>query len=60
MEEKDIIITMKGAAWNVVMNALASRPYGEVAAVIADIQRQAAPQVTESQAANVASAASEG
>ena len=49
MEEKEIQVTMKGAMWNVVMNALAGRPYAEVATVIAEIQRQAAVQINGEQ-----------
>ena len=50
MEDKDISITLKGNAWNVVMNALASRPYGEVVALVAEIQRQAAEQINDAPA----------
>jgi len=45
MEEKIVTISMKLVNWNLVMHALAQRPYGEVAAVIAELQQQAAPQV---------------
>ena len=40
MENKEISITMKTDVWNFVLNALAGRPYAEVAQVIAEMARQ--------------------
>lgn len=45
MEEKVITITLKTPEWNIVLNALGSRPYGEVVALIGEIQRQATDQL---------------
>ena len=45
MEDKEIAITLKSSEWNVVLNALANRPYGEVMNVIAAMQQQASSQV---------------
>lgn len=39
-----IQISLKAAEWNLVLNALAHRPYGEVAEVVAKIAAQANPQ----------------
>lgn len=52
METKVISIELPVAAWNVVMSALADRPYAQVVGLIEDIKRQAesklnAPETTE-------------
>jgi hypothetical protein len=46
MGMKTITITLEAAAWNVVLAALASRPYAEVFQLIPDIQKQAEYQIT--------------
>lgn len=38
-------ITLTLAEWNIVLNALAQRPYAEVAEVIQNIHAQAKPQI---------------
>lgn len=45
MEEKVITITLKTPEWNMVLNALGGRPYGEVVALVGEIQRQANEQL---------------
>lgn len=45
MEEKVINIGLKIDRWNIIMNALAGRPYAEVVELVADIQRQASGQI---------------
>lgn len=50
MEDQIVSISMKTPAWNIVMHALAQRPYGEVAAVIADLQSQASAQLAQAPA----------
>lgn len=47
MEEKVVSISLKVPEWNVVMNALGARPYGEVASLIVELQRQANEQLKE-------------
>lgn len=49
MEEKVVTISLKLAEWNVVLNALAGRPYAEVAGLIPAIQRQAQAQLEPAQ-----------
>lgn len=43
--EKKATIELPVEAWNVVMNALGQRPFAEVAAVIAEIRKQADEQL---------------
>jgi hypothetical protein len=45
MEQMSISITMTVAQWNVVMNALGQRPFGEVADIIGNIKAQADQQL---------------
>ena len=45
----DINITLPQDAWNVVLKYLGQAPYVEVAPLIAEIQRQAAPQTAPTQ-----------
>lgn len=47
MEEQTITISMKTPAWNIVINALAQRPFGEVASVVAELQNQASSQLSQ-------------
>lgn len=49
MENKEVSITLSLQAWNVVMNALAQRPFVEVADLIAMIKGQAERQIAETQ-----------
>ena len=37
----NITIELPAQAWNIVLNALAQRPYGEVFEVIVELRRQA-------------------
>lgn len=41
----DINIKLSIADWNIVMNALAQRTYGEVATIVESIKTQAQPQL---------------
>lgn len=43
--DKNVTIALPVAAWNVVLNALAQRPYAEVSELVEEMRRQAAPQV---------------
>jgi len=45
MSDNKISITLPVDEWNIVMNALGSRPFAEVTNVVAAIQSQAASQV---------------
>ena len=47
METKEISIPLTVAQWNVIMGALGTRPFIEVADLIADIKAKAAPQMNE-------------
>jgi len=47
LEHKSISIELPVAAWNIVMNALGSRPYAEVAELIPSIKQQAESQLKE-------------
>jgi hypothetical protein len=40
MEKDPITITLTVAQWNIVLNALIHRPYGEVASVIQELRDQ--------------------
>lgn len=57
--DKTVNIALPVAAWNVVLNALAQRPYAEVSELVEELRRQAGPQVQaiESAAAEEAPAA---
>lgn len=52
MENKEVSITLSVQAWNVVMNALAQRPFAEVVDLIAQIKQQAEAQVSQQPAEN--------
>ena len=41
MENKKVSVELSVSDWNVVLNALAMRPYGEVKAVVENIMMQA-------------------
>ncbi len=47
--EKKATIELSLDAWNVVMNALGQRPFAEVAAVIAEIRKQADEQLNKAE-----------
>lgn len=47
MQDKAINITLPVNAVNAVLNALAQRPYAEVAQLIAEIKQQAEKQLEE-------------
>jgi biopolymer transport protein ExbD len=51
MENAPITITLTVAECNVVLNALAARPYGEVVSVVTAIKAQGEKAVAELQAA---------
>lgn len=52
MEENEIQITLKASVWGAIINALAGRPYSEVYAIIAEIQRQANMQAAKDEPAS--------
>lgn len=45
MDKNPISITLEAGEWNVVLNALAARPYAEVFAVVGKLQQQANEQL---------------
>lgn len=47
MENKEISIPLTVAQWNVIMGALGTRPFLEVADLINEIKAKAASQMTE-------------
>ena len=49
MENKNVTIDLPVEAWNVVLNALAQRPFAEVSPLIDEIRRQASEQVNAAQ-----------
>jgi hypothetical protein len=51
MENTPITLTLTVNQCNIVLNALAARPYGEVAEVIASVKEQGEKAVAELQAA---------
>lgn len=50
MEKMEIALTLTVAQCNIILNALAARPYGEVAEVIAAVKSQGEKAVAELQA----------
>ena len=46
---ENLTLTFPLQAWNVILNALAQRPYAEVADLIAEVKKQAAEQVNKPQ-----------
>jgi hypothetical protein len=51
MENSPITLTLTVNQCNIILNALAARPYGEVAEVIASVKEQGEKAVAELQAA---------
>lgn len=49
MENKEVSITLTVAEWNVVMNAIAQRPFAEVANIITNVKSQADKVLSEKQ-----------
>lgn len=49
MENKEVSITLPVQSWNVVMNALAQRPFAEVADLIVAIKKQAENHIAQLQ-----------
>lgn len=45
-EQKMYAMSLPEEGWNVVMRALAARPYAEVAAIVTSLQQQYAKQYT--------------
>ena len=50
MESKEVSITLTVAQWNVIMGALGTRPFVEVAELINEVKNKAAPQLSETPA----------
>jgi len=48
---ENITISLPVNAWNIVLNALANRPYAEVADLLEQIKKQAADQLQPGQTA---------
>lgn len=44
MENSLITVTLNVSQWNLILNALAHRPYGEVSAIIQELRDQANKQ----------------
>lgn len=44
MENADVTIVLKASEWNIVLNAMAQRPYAEVVNLIEKIKAQGEPQ----------------
>ena len=42
--EKEVVISLTTARWNTVLQALGNAPYVQVAEIIEEIRKQAAPQ----------------
>lgn len=51
--ENKATIELPVDAWNVVMNALAQRPFAEVAGLIAEIRKQADEQLNKAEETNI-------
>lgn len=49
-----ITVVLPPEAWNIVLNALSMRPYGEVAQVVAMIQQQAVTQQAQAELPHMA------
>lgn len=45
MENPEVTIVLKANEWNVVLNAMAQRPYAEVENLIKSIKSQGEPQI---------------
>ena len=54
-----ITISLPPEQWNGILNALAARPYAEVVALIAEIQKQAQGQIQPPSAVEPATASEE-
>lgn len=51
MENQNLTIELPVAAWNVIMNALCGRPFGEVHEIIGEIRSQSDAQLNSNRAA---------
>lgn len=46
MENKNVVVTLPVPDWNIILAALGTRPYADVAAIIEAIKMQAAQQIS--------------
>ena len=49
MENTKVTVTLTVQEWNVVLNAIGTRPFAEVHALITEINNQAIPQIKKSE-----------